>query len=68
MNRAVDFCQKVVHIRGLTSNFLLGAGFAYAIEKEYYHHLPIALLFPSAYAGYQAYRQVPMLRTPEGCS
>lgn len=45
-----------VTVRGAASNFLMGAGLAYSIEKETYWHLPIAILFPSAYAGYHLFK------------
>lgn len=37
-------------------SLLLGAGFAYAINEEKYHHVPLTLVFPSVYAGYQSYK------------
>jgi len=36
-------------------NILLGAGLCYAIENTNYHHIPVIVLFPSMYAGYQTY-------------
>ena len=47
--------QVYNYMFGPTRSFFLGVGFAYAIEKEAYHHLPISFLFPSAYIGYQTY-------------
>jgi hypothetical protein len=41
---------------GSLRNVLLGAGIAYAIEKEQYTHIPIVFVFPSVYAGYQLYK------------
>jgi hypothetical protein len=37
-------------------SILAGAGFAYAIEKENYIHLPVVLVFPAVYAGYHLYK------------
>lgn len=37
-------------------NVMMGAGMAYAIEKEKFWHLPFVFLIPSPYAGYQAYK------------
>ena len=42
-------------IVGTPRNFLLGAGLSYAIQNEYYTQIPIIILFPSVYAGYQCY-------------
>ena len=37
-------------------SIVMGAGICYAIEENKYWHLPITFLFPSVYAGYQAYK------------
>lgn len=42
--------------RGVISNLFVGAGIAYAISKEKYSHVPIPIFFPSAYVGYQLYK------------
>jgi hypothetical protein len=34
----------------------MGAGLAFAISEEKYLHTPVAFVFPSVYAGYQAYK------------
>ena len=47
--------HRLFHITSLR-NILMGAGLAYCIEKEKYYQLPIAFFFPSAYAGYHAYK------------
>ncbi len=39
-----------------TRSFLCGAGLAYAISNEKYIHIPLTVIVPSAYAGYQAYK------------
>ena len=36
-------------------NFLCGAGLAYSISNEKYAHIPLIVVVPSAYAGYQVY-------------
>ena len=36
-------------------NLLMGATLCYAVEKEKYNHIPIIVIFPSIYAGYQTY-------------
>ena len=41
---------------GTTRNILLGAGLCFAIQNEYYLHIPIILLTPSVYAGYHLYK------------
>ena len=36
-------------------NFLCGAGLAYTVSNEKYAHIPLIVVAPSVYAGYQAY-------------
>ena len=38
------------------SLFFLGGGFGYIIEEKKYTHLPVFLLFPSIYCGYNMYK------------
>jgi hypothetical protein len=45
-----------LHKFGVVRSLLLGAGVAYALEKEQYMHIPIVVLFPTVYAGYQLYK------------
>ena len=40
----------------IAHNLLFGAGLAFTIENEKYHHIPLVLLFPGVYAGYQAWK------------
>ena len=47
---------------GVVRNVLLGAGLCYAIEKENYWHLPVAVVFPSIYAGYQVFQNRDILK------
>ncbi len=51
--------QKIVvellQRRGWVSALNMGLGLAYAVDKEKYSQVPLALLFPSAYVGYQVY-------------
>ncbi len=51
-----------LHHYGPLRNILLGAGLAYAAQKEKYWHFPIAFVFPSVYAGYHVYKQRDVLR------
>jgi hypothetical protein len=55
--RAQTEPSKIVtqYVFGPVRNFMLGAGLCYAIENEKYLHLPLVVLFPSIYAGYQSY-------------
>jgi hypothetical protein len=55
MNRALPVITQIQHF-GAARNVLLGAGIAYAISEEKYTHVPVAFVFPSIYAGYQAYK------------
>jgi hypothetical protein len=52
-----------LHHYGPLRNILLGAGLAYAAQKEKYWHFPIAFVFPSVYAGYHVYKQRDVLRS-----
>ena len=56
--------QGVISVNhfGPVRNILMGAGFAYAVQKEKYWHLPAALVFPSVYAGYHVYKQRDVVR------
>lgn len=50
-----------------TRNFVMGCAICYAIENEYYSHLPLALFVPSPYAGYQVYKNVrPYIKRAQG--
>jgi len=44
-----------LHKFGPMRNILLGAGLAYAVEKESYMHIPLIVIFPTPYAGYHTY-------------
>jgi hypothetical protein len=43
------------YVVGTSRNVLLGSGLAYAVQNEFYSHVPVIVLFPSVYAGYQMY-------------
>ena len=48
--------QTVTHyVFGSTRNVLAGAGLCYALENKKYLELPLVILFPSIYAGYNVY-------------
>ena len=49
--------SKVItnYVVGTTRNVLLGGGLAYAMQNEFYLHVPVIVVFPSIYAGYQMY-------------
>ena len=36
-------------------NFLCGLGLAYAVSNEKYAHIPLIVVIPSVYTGYQVY-------------
>jgi len=44
------------YIFGTTRNIFLGAGLCFAIENEKNWEIPIAILFPSIYIGYQSFK------------
>ena len=33
----------------------MGGGLAYSIQQKTYDHIPLVVIFPSVYAGYQAF-------------
>jgi hypothetical protein len=43
------------HHFGSVRNLLLGASLCFAVQKERYTHLPIILVAPSIYAGYNLF-------------
>lgn len=49
--------------RGIISNIFMGAGIAYAISREKYSHIAIPILFPSAYVGYNVYKNRELIYT-----
>lgn len=57
MSKLTTESAKVVtnYVVGTTRNVLLGGGLAYAIQNEFYLHVPVIVIFPSVYAGYQMY-------------
>lgn len=49
---------------GPIRNILMGAGFAYAVEKDAsWWHYPLIFVAPTPYAGYHAFKQREALRT-----
>lgn len=55
LNRTFNMNHFVSHFT-MTRNILAGAGMAWAVQKEYYSHIPLAFLTPSIYAGYHGYQ------------
>lgn len=55
--RVKDFATKHIDFTHYTParNVMMGAGLAYAFSEEKYMHIPMILLVPSVYAGYQAF-------------
>jgi len=53
MQTTINVLEKI-HCSVLR-NILMGATLCYAVEDKNYTHLPIIVIFPSIYAGYQAY-------------
>ncbi len=51
---ATNAVQRHLHYTAARS-FLCGIGLAYAISNEKYAHVPLIVLMPSVYTGYQAY-------------
>jgi hypothetical protein len=40
----------------IISMLFLGGGLSYIIEKKNYSHIPILILFPEVYCGYNIYK------------
>jgi hypothetical protein len=57
MSKLTTESTKIVtnYVFGTTRNVLLGSGLAYAVQNEFYLHVPVIVIFPSIYAGYQMY-------------
>ena len=55
--RIKDLATKHINFTHYTParNVMLGGGLAYAFSEEKYLHLPIILVVPSVYVGYQAF-------------
>ena len=47
--------KKIVTVSNF-SNILLGAGLCYAIENKTYSDIPLIILFPSIFTGYNIYK------------
>ena len=43
-------------VYGTTRNLLAGASLCYAIDNEKYIQIPLAIIFPSIYAGYHLFK------------
>jgi hypothetical protein len=52
INQAITRVQP----HGVVSGFLFGAGLSYSVQTEKYWHIPLVLLFPAAYTGYQIFK------------
>lgn len=44
------------YVFGTTRNILAGAGLCFAVENQRYLEVPLALVFPSIYAGYHLFK------------
>ena len=56
MQRASEPIKHLVNYNvGVVRNVLLGAGLCFAVQNERYTHLPVILIFPSIYAGYNLF-------------
>ena len=57
MSKLTTESTKVItnYVVGTTRNVLLGSGLAYAMQNEFYLHVPVIVIFPSIYTGYQMY-------------
>jgi intracellular septation protein A len=56
--RAADIATKHLNVTTWTParNVMLGGGLAYTFSEEKYLHTPVVVVFPSVYAGYQAFK------------
>lgn len=56
--RIADVATKHLNVTTWTParNVMLGGGLAFAFNEEKYWHTPAVVIFPSIYAGYQAFK------------
>ena len=54
--KTIDTITQYLYGTGIVRNILGGAALCFAIQNRNYIHVPIILIFPSAYTGYQAYK------------
>jgi hypothetical protein len=47
--------MNIHYVHGFTRNLICGAGLAYTVENKNYSHIPLVILFPSIYVGYNLY-------------
>ena len=68
MNKMVPTPHVIsLHKFGPLRSIILGAGLAYAVEQEKYTHIPIVIVLPTVYAGYQAYMNKNSIFTFDKC-
>ncbi len=48
--------RGILHFNLSTASFFSGIGMAYTVERKQYWHLPLCVLFPFTYSGYQLYQ------------
>jgi hypothetical protein len=53
--------HQLLHVTP-TRSFILGAGLYYSVSIEKYWHIPLVILFPSAYAGYHSFKNKEIIR------
>jgi uncharacterized protein involved in tellurium resistance len=46
----------ITYLVGTPRNILVGIGLSHVVQREEYSHIPLILIFPSIYAGYQAHQ------------
>ena len=55
MSQKIESIISHLYGNGVMRNIIGGAALCYAIQNRKYNHIPIILIFPSAYTGYQAF-------------
>lgn len=51
-NNAVNY---IICKNNFAKSFLFGANLCYILENDNYHHIPVSVLFPVCYSGYNIY-------------
>lgn len=49
-----DAGEKII-MNSFVTHFMRGAGIAYCVSEEKYLHIPLVIIFPGTYTGYQMY-------------
>ena len=60
--KLVDTVRVHITSSPIVSSFMAGTGLAYSIENNKYHHIPLVLVTPILYSGYQVYKNKEIIK------